>query len=172
MTKICIELENGKKMNLELYEDIAPLTVANFLKLIDEHFFDGLVFHRIIRDFMCQGGGYYIKDQKYIEHKDCPSIVGEFSANGYTNDLLHEKGIISMARTSDPDSASSQFFLCVDHCQHLNGQYAAFGKICDEESFNVLESLNSLPTGSVGGGLSDWPMAELQDYTIAKIYRI
>lgn len=172
MTKICIELVNGKKMNVELYEEIAPITVQNFLNLVDNHFFDGLVFHRIIKDFMCQGGGYFIKDQKYIEHKECNSIIGEFASNGYKNDLLHDKGVISMARTNQPNSASSQFFLCVDHCQHLNGQYAGFGKICDESSLQVLDELNQLPTTVIGGGLTDWPNADLKDYTIASIYRI
>lgn len=172
MTKICIELLNGKKMNLELYEDIAPITVANFLKLVDEKFFDGVVFHRIIKDFMCQGGGYYIKDGKYIDMKHADSITGEFESNGHKNDLKHTLGVISMARTNDPNSASSQFFLCVDNCHHLDKQYAGFGKMSDEESLNVLKELNSYPTGMIDYSLTDWPNTDINNYTIKSIYRI
>lgn len=173
MNKICIELVNGKKMNVELYEDIAPITCENFLKLVDQHFFDGLVFHRIIKDFMCQAGGYYIKDNQYIAEKKAPTIVGEFSANGYKyNTLKHELGVISMARTNEPNSASSQFFLCVDNCHHLDNQYAGFGKITDEESLKVLKELNSLPTGMIDYSLSDWPNTDLENYTIKTIFRL
>lgn len=172
MEKICIELENGKKMNVELYENVAPLTCKNFLKLVDEKFFDGLVFHRIIKDFMCQGGRYFIKDGKYIDEKKSPTIIGEFASNGHNNDLKHELGVISMARTSDPNSASSQFFLCVNNCHHLDGQYAAFGKIIDNESLEVLKELNSYPTGMIDYSLSDWPNTDLANYTIKSIYKI
>ena len=172
MTKICIELLNGKKMFVELYEDIAPITVENFLKLVDEDFFAGIVFHRVIKDFMCQGGGYYIKDGKYIDHKEAKSIVGEFESNGHKNDLKHVLGIISMARTNDPNSASSQFFLCVDNCHHLDKEYAGFGKMVDEESLNVLKELNSYPTGMIDYSLRDWPNTDIKNYTIKSIYRI
>jgi len=172
MTKICIELENSKKMIVELYEDIAPITVKNFLKLVDEDFFKGTVFHRVIKDFMCQGGGYYIKDKRFIDQKHADSIVGEFTANGHKNDLHHELGVISMARTSDPNSGSSQFFLCVDNCKHLDNQYAGFGKITDKESLDVLVELNSYPTGQVDYSLTDWPNTDLANYTIKSIYRI
>ena len=97
MNKICIELLNGKKMNVELYEDIAPITVKNFLKLVDEKYFDGLIFHRVIKDFMCQGGGYYIQDRSLCEKDKAESIVGEFTSNGYKNTLKHDFGVISMA---------------------------------------------------------------------------
>ena len=90
---------------------------------------------------MCQGGAYFIKDGKYIDQKHADSIEGEFESNGHKNDLKHELGVISMARTNDPNSASSQFFLCVDNCHHLDKQYAGFGKIIDEESLNVLKEL-------------------------------
>lgn len=171
MTKICIELLNGKKMFVELYEDIAPITVENFLKLVDEDFFAGIVFHRVIKDFMCQGGGYYIKDGKYIDHKEAKSIVGEFESNGHKNDLKHVLGVISMARTNDPNSASSQFFLCVDNCHHLDKEYAGFGKMVDEESLNVLKELNSYPTGMIDYSLRDWPNTDIKNYTIKSIYR-
>ena len=171
MTKICIELLNGKKMFVELYEDIAPITVENFLKLVDEDFFAGIVFHRVIKDFMCQGGGYYIKDGKYIDHKEAKSIVGEFESNGHKNDLKHVLGVISLARTNDPNSASSQFFLCVDNCHHLDKEYAGFGKMVDEESLNVLKELNSYPTGMIDYSLRDWPNTDIKNYTIKSIYR-
>ena len=138
MNRICIELENGKKMYVELYEDIAPITVANFLKLVDQDFFKGIVFHRVIKDFMCQAGGYFIKEGKYIDMKHTESIVGEFESNGHKNDLKHVLGVISMARTNDPNSGSSQFFLCVDNCHHLDKNYAGFGIMTDEESIKVL----------------------------------
>ena len=172
MTKICIELENGKKMFVELYEDVAPITVKNFLKLIDEDFFKGLVFHRVIKDFMCQGGAYYISEGKYIEHKEAESIKGEFESNGFINDLKHELGVISMARTNDPNSASSQFFLCVDNCHHLDKNYAGFGKMTDEESLSVLKELNSYPTTMVSYSIQDWPNTDLVNYTIKSIYRV
>ena len=172
MTKVCIELKNGKKMIVELYEDVAPITVKNFLELVDKDFFKDIVFHRVIKDFMCQGGGYYIKDGKYIDRKEAKSIVGEFESNGYKNDLKHELGVISMARTNDPNSGSSQFFLCVDNCKHLDKNYAGFGKIVDKESLEVLKELNSYPTGMVDYSLQDWPNTDLANYSIKSIYRI
>ena len=172
MNKVCIELLNGKKMIVELYEDIAPITVKNFLKLVDENFFENIVFHRVIKDFMCQGGGYYIKDKKYLDQKHAESIVGEFESNGYKNNLKHELGVISMARTNNMNSGSSQFFLCVDNCHHLDKQYAGFGKITDEQSLKVLVELNNYPTAVLGAGLTDFPNVELENFTIKSIYRI
>lgn len=171
MNRICIELENGKKMYVELYEDIAPITVANFLKLVDQDFFKGIVFHRVIKDFMCQAGGYFIKEGKYIDMKRAESIVGEFETNGHKNDLKHVLGVISMARTNDPNSGSSQFFLCVDNCHHLDKNYAGFGKMTDEESIKVLKELNSYPTGMIDYSLQDWPNTDIKNYTIKSIYR-
>ena len=171
MNRICIELENGKKMYVELYEDIAPITVANFLKLVDQDFFKGIVFHRVIKDFMCQAGGYFIKEGKYIDMKHTESIVGEFESNGHKNDLKHVLGVISMDRTNDPNSGSSQFFLCVDNCHHLDKNYAGFGKMTDEESIKVLKELNSYPTGMIDYSLQDWPNTDIKNYTIKSIYR-
>ena len=124
---VIIELENGKKIKLELYPDIAPETVANFEKLVGKGFYDGLTFHRVIPGFMIQGG--------------CPNgngtgnsgehIKGEFSANGFKNDLKHTRGIISMARAADPNSASCQFFIMHEDAPHLDGSYAAFGKVIE-----------------------------------------
>lgn len=172
MYKICIELENGKKMFAELYENIAPITVENFLKLIDEKFFDGIVFHRVIKDFMCQAGAYFIQEGKYVNMKNAPSITGEFESNGFKNDLKHELGVLSMARTNEPNSASSQFFLCVNNCQHLDKNYAGFGKIIDKDSLDVLIELNSYPTAMINYSLTDWPNTELKNYTIKSIYRV
>ena len=127
MTNIEIEMMNGDIIKAELYPDVAPITVENFVKLINENFFDGLIFHRVIRGFMIQGGGYY---ENGI-HKDADSIKGEFTSNGVTNNLKHTRGVLSMARTMFPNSASSQFFIMHEDAPHLDGQYAAFGKVTE-----------------------------------------
>ena len=125
MKTFVIEMEDGSVMSGELYEDIAPKSVENFEKLANSSFYDGLTFHRVIPGFMIQGG--------------CPkgngtggpgySIFGEFEANGFKNDLKHTRGVLSMARAMDPNSAGSQFFIMVADAPHLDGQYAAFGKV-------------------------------------------
>ncbi|MBQ7986290.1 MAG: peptidylprolyl isomerase [Clostridia bacterium] len=122
-----IEMMCGDVIKAELYPDVAPITVENFVKLINENFFDGLIFHRVIRGFMIQGGGYDVNGN----HKDAASIKGEFTANGVTNNLKHTRGVLSMARTMFPNSASSQFFIMHEDAPHLDGQYAAFGKVTD-----------------------------------------
>lgn len=124
---ITIEMEDGKIMKGELYPEIAPNTVRNFIELANSGFYDGIIFHRVIPGFMIQGGdpmgagyggpGYAIK--------------GEFNANGFSNDLKHTTGVLSMARSMHPDSAGSQFFIMVADAPHLDGQYAAFGKITE-----------------------------------------
>ncbi|WP_249029119.1 peptidylprolyl isomerase [Tannockella kyphosi] len=123
--KFIIEMESGDVMEGELYPEVAPISVANFLKLMDEDFFAGLIFHRVIPGFMIQGGGF----DKKMNHKDAASIKGEFRTNGVANDLIHTRGVLSMARTNVPDSASSQFFIMHHDAPHLDGQYAAFGKV-------------------------------------------
>jgi len=122
-----IVMENGDIITAKLYPEVAPKTVENFLKLVDEDFFAGLIFHRVIPGFMVQGGGYTAD----MQHKDAPSIKGEFTSNGFKNDLKHTRGVLSMARTMFPDSASSQFFIMVDDAPHLDGEYAAFGMVTD-----------------------------------------
>lgn len=120
-------MENGKKIKIELYPDKAPITAANFEKLAREGFYDGLIFHRVIKGFMIQGGdpeGTGMGGSK-------ESIKGEFRANGFDNPIKHERGVISMARTQDPDSASSQFFIVHSDSPHLDGQYAAFGRVVE-----------------------------------------
>lgn len=118
-------MEDGKTITAELYPDIAPNTVNNFISLIKKGFYDGLIFHRVISGFMVQGGcplGQGYGDPGY-------SIKGEFKANGFKNELRHTRGVISMARSADPDSAGSQFFIMHRDAPHLDGHYAAFGKV-------------------------------------------
>lgn len=125
--KICITMENGNEIHAELYPSIAPKTVENFVALVNDHFYDGLIFHRVIPGFMIQGGdplGNGMGGSK-------ETIPGEFAANGFQNDLKHERGVLSMARAMDPNSASSQFFIMHQNAPHLDGQYAAFGKVTD-----------------------------------------
>lgn len=122
-----IEMENGGIIKAELYPEIAPITVENFTKLIGENFFDGLVFHRVIAGFMIQGGGF----DAVGAHKEAESIKGEFASNGVKNDLKHTRGVLSMARTMVRNSASSQFFIMHADAPHLDGEYAAFGKVTD-----------------------------------------
>ena len=127
---IKITVKGFGEMTAELYPEVAPITVANFVKLAKENFFDGLIFHRVIRGFMLQGGGY----NEQMEEKNTPAIRGEFAANGFKqNTLKHTRGVLSMARTSDPNSASSQFFIMHAPAPYLDGQYAGFGKVIEGE---------------------------------------
>lgn len=142
-----IEFEDGGVINLELYPDVAPITVANFVSLAKSHFYDGLCFHRVIDRFMIQGGGFVFDSRKGLIQKNARSIKGEFASNGVNNPLRHNKGVISMARTPDPNSASSQFFICVAPANFLDGEYAAFGKCADEESVNTAVRYGKVKTG-------------------------
>ena len=133
-------MENSDIMEFEMYPDVAPKTVQNFVDLINKHFYDGLIFHRIIKGFMIQGGdpeGTGMGGPGY-------TIPGEFSANGFNNDLKHTRGVLSMARTMDPNSAGSQFFIMHQDAPHLDGQYAAFGKLTS--GFDVLDAIASVKT--------------------------
>lgn len=137
---VTFEFEDGKKIVAELYPEIAPNTVNNFISLINHNFYDGLIFHRVIPGFMIQGG--------------CPngtgtggpgySIKGEFSMNGFKNDLKHTEGVLSMARAMHPDSAGSQFFIMHKTSPHLDGQYAAFGKVT--EGMDVVDDIARIST--------------------------
>lgn len=140
MNEILITMQNGDTMKAELYPDIAPVTVENFLKLIDKKFFDGLVFHRVIEGFMIQGGGYDAQGN----HHEAESIKGEFQKNGVPNSLKHTRGVLSMARTSFPNSASSQFFIMHQDAPHLDGEYAAFGKVT--EGVEVIDKIAAVKT--------------------------
>lgn len=140
MKKVIIEMENGDIMKGELYPDVAPITVANFEKLAADGFYDGLTFHRVIPGFMIQGGCPIGNGTGGPGH----NIKGEFAANGVKNDLKHDRGVLSMARAMDPDSAGSQFFIMVEKAPHLDGQYAAFGKIT--EGMEAVDRIVSVET--------------------------
>ena len=154
---VTITMENGDVMKAELYPEIAPNTVNNFISLVKKGYYDGLIFHRVIRGFMIQGGcpqgtgtggpGYHIK--------------GEFSYNGFKNDLKHTPGVLSMARTMMPDTAGSQFFLMHEASPHLDGQYAAFGKVT--EGLEIVDKIARVRTD-----FSDRPMVKqvIQSMTV------
>ncbi len=132
---VTITMNNGGVMKAELYPEIAPNTVNNFISLANGGFYNGIIFHRVIEGFMIQGGdptGTGMGGPGY-------SIKGEFSANGFKNDLKHSRGVLSMARSARPNSAGSQFFIMHDNAPHLDGQYAAFGKLT--EGYDVLDSI-------------------------------
>ena len=137
---VTIEMEDGGVMKAELYPEIAPNTVNNFISLVKKGFYDGVIFHRVIPGFMIQGGdpkGVGIGGPGYC-------IRGEFSANGFKNDLKHDRGVLSMARTMAPNSAGSQFFIMHEDSPHLDGQYAAFGKVI--EGIEVVDKICSVRT--------------------------
>jgi len=146
---VIIEMENGKKIKIELNREAAPISCENFEKLVKEGFYDGLIFHRVIAGFMIQGG--------------CPrgtgtggpgySIKGEFAANGVKNTLKHTRGVLSMARSSSPNSAGSQFFIMHQDAKHLDGQYAAFGKVTS--GLEVVDAIAAVRTG-----MQDRPVEE------------
>ena len=152
---ITIEMENGSIMKAELYPEIAPNSVNNFISLIHKGFYDGLIFHRCIPGFMIQGGcpeGTGMGGPGY-------SIKGEFAENGIPNDLLHDRGVLSMARSMNPNSAGSQFFIMVDKAPHLDGSYAAFGKII--EGMEVPDAIVSSKT--------DWQDRPRQKQVMRKV---
>ncbi len=153
---VVIELENGKKIKLELYADKAPITVENFLKLVGEGFYDGIIFHRVIKDFMIQGGDPTGTGMGGAKEK----IKGEFLMNGVANDLRHERGVISMARAQNPNSASSQFFIVHKDSFFLDGQYAAFGRVT--EGMDAVDEIAETPTD-----FSDRPKSDMK---MKKVY--
>ena len=142
-------MENGGKMTLELYPETAPKPVANFVELAKKGFYNGIIFHRVIAGFMIQGGDPTGTGMGGPGH----TIVGEFAANGIANDLKHTRGVISMARAYDPNSAGSQFFIMHADAPHLDGQYAAFGKMTD--GFETLDEIARVRTN-----FSDKPLRE------------
>lgn len=153
---IQITMENGDVIKAELYPEIAPKTVENFLKLIDEKFFDGIIFHRVIKGFMIQGGdptGTGMGGSK-------ENIVGEFASNGFKNELAHTRGVLSMARTNMPNSASSQFFIMHQDAPHLDGQYAAFGKVI--EGIEVVDKIASTRTNWQDKPVEEQKMASIR----------
>lgn len=161
---VTITMENGDVMKAELYPEIAPNTVNNFISLIQKNFYDGVIFHRVIRGFMLQGGdpngtgmggpGYHIK--------------GEFSNNGFKNDLKHTSGVLSMARTMIPDSAGSQFFIMHQTSPHLDGEYAAFGKVI--EGMDIVNKIAEMPTDYRDRPLEDQKMKSVTVETFGVEY--
>ncbi|HOB11563.1 MAG TPA: peptidylprolyl isomerase [Syntrophomonadaceae bacterium] len=152
---VTITMENGAQIRAELYPDVAPNTVSNFISLIQKGFYNGIIFHRVIPGFMIQGGcpqgvgtggpGYRIK--------------GEFSSNGFDNPLKHERGVLSMARTAVPDSAGSQFFIMVEAAPHLDGNYAAFGRVI--KGMDTVDAIVSVPTNFQDRPLTDQRIKEV-----------
>ena len=152
---VTITMENGAQIRAELYPDVAPNTVSNFISLIQKGFYNGIIFHRVIPGFMIQGGcpqgvgtggpGYRIK--------------GEFSSNGFDNPLKHERGVLSMARTAVPDSAGSQFFIMVEAAPHLDGNYAAFGRFI--KGMDTVDAIVSVPTNFQDRPLTDQRIKEV-----------
>lgn len=155
---IQITMENGDTIKAELYPEVAPKTVENFLKLVDEKFYDGIIFHRVIKGFMIQGGDPTGTGMGGSEE----TIPGEFTMNGFKNDLIHTRGVLSMARTNMPNSASSQFFIMHQDAPHLDGQYASFGKVI--EGMDVVDKIANSKT--------NWQDKPLQEQKMKSIRRL
>ena len=155
-TKVKITMESGDAIPLELYPEIAPITVENFVSLVKEGFYNGLIFHRVIAGFMIQGGdpmgtGFGGADK---------TIKGEFAINGFNNTLSHERGVISMARSQMPNSASSQFFICHADATFLDGQYAAFGRVI--EGMETVDDIAMVKTNMMDKPLRDQKMEKVE----------
>ena len=146
---VTIEMENGDKMVAELYPHIAPNTVNNFISLVKDGYYDGIIFHRVIKGFMIPGG----RPNGNGMGGPGDSIAGEFSSNGVTNNLKHEKGVLSMARTMQPNSAGSQFFIMHARAPHLDGEYAAFGRVI--EGLDVVDKIASVRVNRMDKPLED-----------------
>jgi len=161
---VTFKMQNGGIIKAELYPEIAPNTVKNFVSLINKGFYNGLVFHRVISGFMIQGG--------------CPNgtgmggpgygIKGEFSTNGVKNDLVHTKGVLSMARSMNPNSAGSQFFIMHENSPHLDGQYAAFGKVIEGQ--DVVDGIAAVKTARGDRPLEDQVMENVSVETFGETY--
>ena len=161
---VTIKMENGDVMIAELYPDIAPNTVNNFISLVQNGFYNGLIFHRVIRGFMIQGGcpdGIGTGGPGY-------TIKGEFNQNGFVNELAHTEGVLSMARAMHPDSAGSQFFIMHKNSPHLDGAYAAFGKIV--EGMDVVNKIAETATDYGDRPLEEQRMAEVTVETFGEVY--
>lgn len=161
---VTFEMENGDVFKAELYSEIAPNTVRNFISLINHNFYDGVIFHRVIKGFMIQGGdpeGIGIGGPGY-------AIKGEFAGNGFKNDLKHERGVLSMARSMMPDSAGSQFFVMHKDSPHLDGQYAGFGKVI--EGMDVVDKIAETKTDFQDKPKEDQVMKTVTVETFGKTY--
>lgn len=155
---ITIEMESGDLIRAELYPDVAPITVANFVDLAGKGFYDGLTFHRVIKGFMIQGGCPFGNGTGGPGH----TIRGEFLQNGFKNDLKHTRGVLSMARSGNPDSAGSQFFIMTDDSSHLDGAYAAFGCVKDEASLASVDRIASsrTPRSEINSGKNPYDITD------------
>jgi len=161
---VTIEMENGGIIKAELYPEVAPNTVNNFISLISKGFYNGIIFHRVIPGFMIQGGdpkGQGIGGPGY-------SIKGEFKANMFDNNLKHDRGVLSMARTMNPNSAGSQFFIMVEKAPHLDGQYAAFGKVI--EGMEVADAIVNTRTDRMDKPVADQRMKTVTVETFGEVY--
>ena len=154
-----IVLTTDQKIRVCLDSTVAPISVKNFVELVEKKYFDGVIFHRIIKDFMIQTGGYKINENNELYECDgVAPIEGEFASNGHPeNTLSHELGVISMARTSIKNSATSQFFICAATCEWLDGEYAAFGYCMDEESKKVVLEVSNVETYRAHPAFTDFP---------------
>ncbi|MBP5343117.1 peptidylprolyl isomerase [bacterium] len=178
---VVMNISNGTKIYVELYPDIAPITVENFLTLVDDGFYTDIVFHRIIAGFMIQAGGYAVEDYEgeddggpskvLVQKIGKKTIKGEFSANGVENNLLHEKGVLSMARANNPNSASTQFFICVEDQPSLDGNYAAFGKVINEESLENAIWISTIPVQGMYIGDIPFEAFPMEPITITSMER-
>ena len=163
---VTIEMENGGVIKAELYPEVAPNTVNNFISLVKQGFYDGIIFHRVIPGFMIQGG-----DPKGVGSGGpgyC--IKGEFRANGFKNELLHSRGVLSMARTMAPNSAGSQFFIMHEDAPHLDGQYAAFGKVI--EGMDAVDHVAETKTGFQDRPVEDQRMKQVTVETFGETYTV
>lgn len=161
---VTIEMENGDIIKAELYPEVAPNTVNNFISLVKNKFYDGVIFHRVIRGFMIQGGdpqGIGVGGPGY-------SIKGEFKMNGVPNDLKHTRGVLSMARAMAPNSAGSQFFIMHEDAPHLDGQYAAFGKVL--EGMDVVDKIAAVKTDGNDRPLTEQKIASIRVDTRGEEY--
>lgn len=153
---VTITMEDNQQIILELEPSVAPNTVTNFVTLVEEGFYDGLIFHRVIPGFMIQGGDPLGNGTGGADY----AIAGEFSSNGFDNKLKHERGVISMARAQDPNSASSQFFIMTEEATHLDGQYAAFGKVV--EGMDVVDAIVNVERDAMDKPLQDVRMKKVE----------
>ena len=163
---VTIEMENGDIIKAELYPEVAPNTVNNFISLVKKGFYDGVIFHRVIEGFMIQGGdplGKGVGGPGY-------NIKGEFTANGFKNNLKHTRGVLSMARAMNPDSAGSQFFVMHADAPHLDGQYAAFGKVI--EGMDTVDTIAACETGFQDRPVQEQRMKKVTVETFGEKYQV
>ena len=162
-----IVLSDNRKINLRLDYDRAPITVDNFIDLVEDKYYDNTIFHRVIEDFMIQGGGYVMSDGVVKSKGKAKTIKGEFEANGWKkNSIKHVPGVISMARSNDYNSASSQFFICSATYPSLDGKYAAFGKTTDSKSKQIVINISKVETYAYSNSFTDMPVNVIKIKTV------